>query len=731
MQYSFAELVDLPGFQQMMQSWYSVAGVATALLDTERKVLCAVGWQDLCTRFHGLPPEAGGRCPHSDDYLYSHLQEGTATTHRCPEGLMNAAMPVMAKGEHVATLFMGQFLHAPPDEAFFRRQAQAQGVDVDAYLEALQQVPIIAEERLEVVMRAQTQLAQMLATLGWEHKQLLGTSETFNADLAKAQQHIALMLHAAQTATSALEPDQVLERVADALVAAVDVPYCSIHLLDPERGVFVPRVRRGPGTAEGHTGQPEQHLPDPVVNSLMGEALAQQSPAVWYDAAADPRISEELPEDRNVKSVLAVPIRVSAKVLGMAVLSTSSDYRQFTPDEIELVWGIANSVALAVDNARLYAETRQHLAESEGLERVAAALLHKVDPEEVLEIVCAEVQQLTGATGSAVLLVEDEDWLRVAYTSGTEPAFFERIPIAGSLAGLAVRRNEPFLTNAPADESREYLQGQRPTALLSVPLYANSDVIGVLEVIDKPGGFVQDDIRIVSLFANQAAISIEHARLNEQAGQLAVLEERQRLARELHDSVVQSLYSMALYADAATRALTAGKQDVTVGHLQELRETARSTMYDMRLLIFELHPPALEQEGLVTALRVRLAAVEARAGVHAELEVEGERRLPITVEQELYRIAQEALNNIMKHAQAEHVTLRMRYEKESVYLQIRDDGTGFDLRSVKRSGGMGLQSFTARATKIGGRVTVDSQPGEGTTITVHVTVDGRDGKEEA
>ncbi|MGC9397487.1 MAG: PocR ligand-binding domain-containing protein [Anaerolineae bacterium] len=722
MQYRFAELVDLPGFQKVMQSWYSIAGIATALLDAERQVLCAVGWQDLCTRFHALPPEAVGRCTYSDDYLFSHLREGSVAVHACPQGLLNCAMPVLVKGEPIATLVMGQFLHAPPDAAFFRQQAQEMGIDAEAYLAALQQVPIIAEERLRVIMTAQVQLAQMLATLGWEHRQLLGASATFNADLIKAQQHIALMLNTAQTTSSALEPDQVLERVADALIAAVDVPYCGIYLLDAERGVLVPRVLRGPTTETDRAGLREPQL-DPVVNTLMEEALAQQSPAVWYDAATDPRLGQEVARTWNIKSVLAVPIRVSAKVLGMALLSTSSDYRHFTPDEIELVWGIANSVALAVDNARLYAETRQHLAESQGLQRVAAALLHKVSPEEVLEIVCTEVQHVTGATGSAVLLVEDGTWLRVAYGSGVEPAFFERIPIAGSLAGLVVRENAPLLTNALASESYEYLQGKRPTAFLAVPLHANGNVIGVLEVLNKPGGFVKDDIRIVSLFANQAAINIEHARLNQQAGQLAVLEERQRLARELHDSVVQSLYSMALYADAAGLALESGKQDVTVSHLQELRETARNAMYDMRLLIFELHPPALEQEGLVTALRIRLAAVEARAGVHAELEVEGERRLPIAIEQELYRIAQEALNNMMKHARAQHVMLRVRFDDKTVFLQIHDDGAGFDLRSIENGGGMGLHSFAARAAKIGGQVTVDSEPGQGTTVTVHVAID--------
>ena len=465
---------------------------------------------------------------------------------------------------------------------------------------------------------------------------------------------------------------------------------------------------------------------DPAFSSLVGEAVELQAPTVWYAGEADPQISQELMRTWNIKSVLAVPIRVSAKVLGLAVLSTSSAERQFTPDEIELVLGIANSVALAVDNARLYAETRRRLAESQGLQRVAAALLHKVSQEEVLEIVCAEAQDLTGATESAVLLVEEEAWLRVAYRSGTESAFFERIPIAGSLAGLAVRENEPFLTNALASESYEYLQGKRPTALLAVPLRANGDVIGVLEVLNKPGGFVKDDIRIVSLFANQAAINIEHARLNQQAGQLAVMEERQRLAQELHDSVVQSLYSMALYADAARLSLASGKQDVTVNHLQELRETARSAMYDMRLLIFELHPPALEQDGLITALRVRLAAVEARSGVRAKLEVEGERRLPIDIEQELYRIAQEALNNIMKHAQAEHVTLKVQFDAKNVCLQIHDDGVGFDLRSVADGGGMGLHSFAARAARLGGQVTVDSQPGHGTTVTVHVAIENEE-----
>jgi signal transduction histidine kinase/ligand-binding sensor protein len=723
MPYRFSDLVDLPSFQQMMQSLYSVAGVATALLDTDRNLLCAAGWQELCARFHHLSPQTERRCNQCDDYIFGHLHDGPYVAARCLNGLMNCATPIVVEGEHIATLFTGQFLHEPPDEEFFRRQAQELGVDEQAYLSALRKVPIISEERLRVVMEAQSRLAQMLATLGLERMRLLEASAALSADLTRAQKHISLMLHAAQVTSSSLEPDQVLERVADAMVAAVGVPYCGIYLMDAERGMLVPHAVRGPLIEVRFDVLRERPL-DPVVDSLAGEVLQRQEPAVCYDVGADPRLSRETAEALGVKSVVAVPIRVSEQVLGVAILSSSNDYRHFTPDEIELVWGIANSVALAVDNARLYEETRQRLAESQGLQRVAAALLRKVSLGEVLEIVCTEAQQLTGASGSAILLVEDDEWLRVARSTGTASAPFDRIPVEGSLAGIAVRRDEPFLTNDLGSEAYRDFRDGRPGAFLAMPLHANGSVIGVLEVVDKPGGFAKDDTRIISLFASQAAINIEHARLNQQAGQLAVLEERQRLARELHDSVVQSLYSMTLYADAAALAFAAGKKDVTVNHLQELRDTARGAMHDMRLLIFELHPPALEREGLVAALQVRLAAVEARAGLQTELAVEGARRLPIVIEQELYRIAEGALNNVVKHARAQHVTVRLRFTDQVVCLQVCDDGMGFDPLTARSAGGMGLRSFEERAANVGGRVTLESGPGEGTTVTVVIGAEG-------
>ncbi len=240
----------------------------------------------------------------------------------------------------------------------------------------------------------------------------------------------------------------------------------------------------------------------------------------------------------------------------------------------------------------------------------------------------------------------------------------------------------------------------------------------------KPGGFTEEDVRVMSVFANQAAMAIEHARLQEQAEQFAVLEERQRLARELHDSVTQSLYSVTLYANAAVLALAADKEEVASGYLAELQETAQEGMRDMRLLIFQLHPPELEAEGLVAVLQTRLAAVEERAGLQTRFRVKGERRLPMVIEEDLYWIAQEALNNVRKHAEARHVTVHLNFTPTTVRLDVVDDGVGFDLPTVRAEsrGSGGLRSIAERTARLGGKQTYKSRPGEGTRLTIEVTL---------
>ena len=168
-------------------------------------------------------------------------------------------------------------------------------------------------------------------------------------------------------------------------------------------------------------------------------------------------------------------------------------------------------------------------------------------------------------------------------------------------------------------------------------------------------------------------------------------------------------------------ALASGKQAVAAAHLQELRSMAREAMLDMRLLIFELHPPVLEKEGLATAVQTRLETVEARSGLQTAFHVEGEEsRLPIAIEEDLYRIVQEALNNAVKHAGAQQVTVRLRFGERRLGLEIGDDGVGFDVKRARQGGGLGLRGIEERVQRIGGQLVVESALNRGTVLKVEV-----------
>ncbi|MEJ2735113.1 MAG: histidine kinase, partial [Anaerolineae bacterium] len=207
--------------------------------------------------------------------------------------------------------------------------------------------------------------------------------------------------------------------------------------------------------------------------------------------------------------------------------------------------------------------------------------------------------------------------------------------------------------------------------------------------------------------------------LRQREREKAVAEERNRLARELHDSVTQALYGVSLYSEAASGHLALGHTDRVSEHLRELQDTAQEALAEMRLLVFELRPPILEQEGLVAALQARLQAVEGRAGLKTEFKTNLEGRLPLNVEEGLYRIALEALNNALKHAQAQNIKVHLHQEqppKGAVALKVADDGIGFDLATARERGGMGLSAMEERAVELGARLTVGSAPGSGTRI---------------
>jgi signal transduction histidine kinase len=217
-------------------------------------------------------------------------------------------------------------------------------------------------------------------------------------------------------------------------------------------------------------------------------------------------------------------------------------------------------------------------------------------------------------------------------------------------------------------------------------------------------------------FAQQAAIAIENARLYEQAQTLAILEERQRLARELHDAVTQTLFAGSLIADVLPRLW---ERDPAEGRrrLAELRELARGALAEMRTLLYELRPTALTDVPLGDLLRQLVDATIGHARLPVSLSVEGQRALPPDVQVALYRIAQESLNNVAKHARASRAEVSLVFRADSVELCLRDDGQGFDLSQIP-PGHLGVGFMHERAQAVGAGLQIASQPGHGTRLTV-------------
>ncbi|MFN8475705.1 MAG: GAF domain-containing sensor histidine kinase [Anaerolineae bacterium] len=539
--------------------------------------------------------------------------------------------------------------------------------------------------------------------------------------LQAQQERTALLLRTLQIANSSLELDVVLGRVAEAITEAVAAPYCAIYLVDAERGVLVTKASAGESGDIQHASW-RQRLSDLVSFPLLLEVLERKKPIISANPPGDPRLDQAIVEDLGLTSLLVAPIRVGSRVLGVAVLGTSEENQTFTSEEIGLTSGIVSAVALAIENVRLYEETSRRLDESQSLQRVTAALLQKLDLNAVLEIVCSAAQRLTGAPGSILFLLEDNDWLYPAHMTGLPPSPLEPIPVDRSFSGRAVRKGKTLLTNDIAGQIWPLPTDIPVTAILAAPLLVRGSAIGVLDVMNKPAGFSVEDARIISLFADQAAIAIENARLRQQEEHVAVLEERQRLSRELHDSVTQALYGVTLFADAATRLLEAGDSGRALEHLRQVRITSQEALREMRLLIFELRPLDLQEQGLVAALKARLAAVESRVGLAVELQVDGERRLPVEIEDVLYRVAHEALNNVLKHAHAQHATVRLQLGEARVRLEVADDGIGFDPIAAQAAGGLGLGGMSERVEHCGGTLEVESAPGQGTRVRVEVPI---------
>jgi signal transduction histidine kinase len=351
------------------------------------------------------------------------------------------------------------------------------------------------------------------------------------------------------------------------------------------------------------------------------------------------------------------------------------------------------------------------------------------------------ITAMRSEAGAIYLLDQSEDApaslvLRIAVRQGVDVfAQFEVAPIDQGLTGWVFEHHRPLLIPDVTADSRvpKSIRQLGSWSLLMTPLQAGGEVFGILSLSRKPGqSFNMEEVALLASIADQVGMAVRSDRLRQLAHQATVLEERQRIARDLHDSVTQSLYGLVTLAEAGQAQLKSATADhpLTPEYLSHtftlIGETTRQALKEMRLFVHQLNPPVLEQEGLVAALHQRLATVEGRSDVEARLLVNNILALPLPVEQALYQIAQEALNNVMRHARATAITINLAGEEQQVILEVVDNGQGFAPQAVSE-GGLGLSNMKARAEQIGGMLHITSAPGEGTRV--KVVVEGVGSKE--
>jgi signal transduction histidine kinase len=454
-------------------------------------------------------------------------------------------------------------------------------------------------------------------------------------------------------------------------------------------------------------------------------------------AAADPLLAASPVQqpDPPWDTIVSAPMRVGGAPVGVLAGFLPATL-QPDDDLLEFLDAIGDQAAVAVENRRLFAEATEASRRQEVLVEAGLTLALELSLPNVLtkivEFACAVAGASYGALG---VLGHDgglEDFITHGLTEDQRQAI-GALPVGKGLLGELIRAARPVRLRRLQDHpSSQGFPAEHPpmTSFLGVPVSVRGRVYGNLYLTEKRGAseFTEADERAVVTLAAQAGIAIENARLFSEAQERLALEERTRLARELHDSVSQALFAMTMETAAAQHALdrTHAGADVLRERLLRLRELTEGALAEMHALIFALRPDAIREEGLIAAIRKQAEGIAARDDLIVAVDAP-EERLPLgpDVEEQLYRLVQEALSNVAKHAEASHVWVRVRLAGgEQVVLEVEDDGIGFE-PSIPRPGHLGLRSMAQRAADLGGQMDVLVPASGGTLVRAVVPQAGR------
>jgi two-component system, NarL family, sensor histidine kinase DevS len=541
----------------------------------------------------------------------------------------------------------------------------------------------------------------------------------------EASQRLRTLVQTGIAITSELSLDGVLERIVEAAAHVTNAQYAALGVID-RAGTGLERF-----VTYGMTDEVERQIGDPPHGrGILGVLISDARNLRLHDLSEHPRSVGFPPGHPPMNTFLGVPIALRSVAYGNLYLTEKDGGGDFTDEDEELVSLLAAQAAVAVENARLYESATSWSHQLESLNEIGGALAGELELEPLLDLIATRLRELIGARLVAIALPAGEG-LRIAAADGegaSDLAAVSHLEFDSKTGRVMERGRSERIDSLLEDPevNQDIARRLGASTGLYVPLLARERPIGVLVAHDKLGPdprFTSADLRLAEQFANRASIAVDLSRQVARDALRRVVAgqelERRRLARELHDETGQALTSILLGLRSVEETKSA---DELRSATSDLRELVVATLQDVRRLAVQLRPKALDDFGLAAALERLAQTFSETTGMHVELEAQlGEARLPAEVETTLYRIVQEALTNIVKHAEATKVSILLVRKATTATVVIEDDGKGFDIEDV-RAEGMGLAGMRERVELHDGRLTVESSPTSGTTLVAEVSL---------
>lgn len=458
-----------------------------------------------------------------------------------------------------------------------------------------------------------------------------------------------------------------------------------------------------------------------LADQEISELLKLNNPI--FDPGTESESLHYFPLPFPVQSVAVLPVKTVGVIAGKLFLAFEAK-KDFSKEDRRLLTSMADIAGNALYRANILETLEQRVAdrtrELSTLYSITNIISRSLDLQSTLDQCLRSISEALGADiGFIHFFNKDNQVLRrqacqgwVQEESPEETIYFREIfdkqhpiLITDLASNPTVQPHVSFLKNYPS--------------FISAPIFGRQGVLGLISFFSsKSTAFNHEEMSLLTSVANHISIAVENNRLHQKADEAIVIEERQRLARELHDSISQLLYSQLLFSEASLKLINTGDTELLTSYLHRLADVADQAFKEMRLMIYSLRPKVLESVGLCGALQHRLNTVEQRAGMETKFLAKGVENLPAQVEDGLFRIAQEALNNALKHASATSITLRLEQNEPFVELEILDNGIGFDRATIVE--GIGISSMQERAKQLGGDLIIDSTPGKGTSVRVAI-----------